>query len=55
MWKEAGDGAGRAMWEGACEGLGLSQDPKKRNVFWVVDTGVNVENGPEGRIEAGGR
>lgn len=52
---EAGDGAGRAMCEGACEGVGLSQDPKKRNVFWVVDTGINVENGSEGRMEVRGR
>lgn len=58
MGGEAGDGAGRpgrALYEGPCEGVGLSQNCRKRNVFCVFDTGVKVVNGPKGGIEAGGR
>lgn len=46
---------GQAVCEGPRERVGLSQDPRKRNAFLVFDSGVDVENRPEGGIKAGGR
>lgn len=58
MEGEAGDGAGRAS---AVKGFGKDLGCCKilrqmiRPVFGVFDAGVNVDNRPEGGVEAGGK